>query len=252
MAERVDIPRLVVAGASSGSGKTTVAVALLRALRARGLRVAPFKCGPDYLDPTYHARAAGRQSHNLDGWMMGRDAVLATFARSARGADVAVIEGVMGLYDGASPAGEEGSTAELAKWLAAPVVAVVDAAGMGRTAAALARGLADFDPDLRLAGVICNRVGSRGHLRLLREALSSPPLLGGLPSRAHGGRHRAAGGDPRCLGGGRRRVARPRRHPRPGALGAAALRAGRAGPRTRSSRALPDRPRLRRGVPLLL
>jgi cobyrinic acid a,c-diamide synthase len=184
MAERMDIPRLVVAGASSGSGKTTVAVALLRALRARGLRVAPFKCGPDYLDPTYHARAAGRHGQNLDGWMMGRDAVLATFARSACGVDVAVIEGVMGLYDGASAAGEEGSTAELAKWLSAPVAVVLDAAGMARTVAALARGLADFDPALRLAGVICNQVGSRGHLRLLRDALASPPVLGGLPSRA--------------------------------------------------------------------
>ncbi|HEY6003575.1 MAG TPA: cobyrinate a,c-diamide synthase [Anaeromyxobacter sp.] len=184
MEARLDIPRVVVAGASSGSGKTTVAVALTRALRARGLAVAPFKCGPDYLDPTYHARAAGRPSHNLDGWMMGREASLATFARRARGADVAVIEGVMGLYDGASPAGEDGSTAEMAKWLEAPALAVVDASGMARTVAALARGLADFDPGLRLAGIVCNRVGSRGHLALLREALRSPPVVGGLPSRA--------------------------------------------------------------------
>jgi len=184
MADRIDIPRLVVAGASSGSGKTTVAVALMRALRARGLAVAPFKCGPDYLDPSYHARAAGRPSHNLDGWMMERDASLSTFARCARDADVAVIEGVMGLYDGASPTGEEGSTAEMAKWLAAPVLAVIDASGMARTVAALARGLAQFDPGLRLAGIVCNRVGSRGHLQLLREALGAPPVLGGLPSRA--------------------------------------------------------------------
>ncbi len=183
MAEPIQIPRLVVAGASSGSGKTTVAVALIRALRARGLAVAPFKCGPDYLDPSYHARAAGRPSHNLDGWMMRREASLASFARLARSADVAVIEGVMGLYDGASPTGEEGSTAEMSKWLSAPVLAVVDASGMARTVAALARGLADFDPGLRLAGVICNRVGSRGHLALLREALTAPPVLGGLPDR---------------------------------------------------------------------
>jgi cobyrinic acid a,c-diamide synthase len=182
--ERLLMPRVVVGGGSSGSGKTTVAVALMRALRARGLTVAPFKCGPDYLDPTYHARAAGRPSHNLDGWMMGREAALATFGRAARGADVAVVEGVMGLYDGASPAGEEGSTAEMAKWLAAPALAVVDASGMARTVAAIARGLADFDPDLHLAGVVCNRVGSRGHLDLLREALRSPPVVGGLPSRA--------------------------------------------------------------------
>ncbi len=184
MADRIDIPRLVIAGASSGSGKTTVAVALMRALRARGLAVAPFKCGPDYLDPSYHGRAAGRTCHNLDGWMMGRDASLATFARCARGADVAVIEGVMGLYDSASPTGEEGSTAEMAKWLSAPVLAVIDASGMARTVAALAGGLAQFDPGLCLAGIVCNRVGSRGHLQLLREALSAPPVLGGVPSRS--------------------------------------------------------------------
>src|SRR5690242_2348456 len=111
------IPRLVIAGVSSGVGKTTDSVGLARALRARGLRVAMFKCGPDYLDPTYHARASDGPSHNLDGWMMGREAVLGTFARASRGADIALIEGVMGLFDGASPTGEEGSTAEIAKWL---------------------------------------------------------------------------------------------------------------------------------------
>jgi cobyrinic acid a,c-diamide synthase len=176
-----EVPRLVVAAASSGSGKTTVAVALAAALRARGLRVAPFKCGPDYLDPGYHARAAGAPSHNLDGWMMGREASLATFARAAAGCDLALVEGVMGLFDGASPLGEEGSTAELAKWLAAPVVAVLDASGMARTAAAVAHGLATFDPDLRVAGLVCNRVGSRGHLDLLRQAVAAPPVMGGLP-----------------------------------------------------------------------
>src|ERR1700759_2365768 len=111
------IPRLVIAGAASGVGKTTTVLALAAALRARGLKVAAFKCGPDYLDPTYHARATGGKSHNLDGWMMGRQAVLATFARPAAAADVALVEGVMGLYDGASPDGEEGSAAEVAKWL---------------------------------------------------------------------------------------------------------------------------------------
>src|SRR5712671_954799 len=99
------IPRIVVAATGSGAGKTTVTVGLARALRARGLRVAVFKCGPDYLDPTYHARATGTVCENLDGWMMGRDAVATTFARCARGADLALIEGVMGLYDGASPTG---------------------------------------------------------------------------------------------------------------------------------------------------
>ena len=181
MTERAEIPRLVIAGTASNVGKTTVVVGLARALRARGLDVAVFKCGPDYLDPTYHARATGKLGHNLDGWMMGRDAVLATFSRGARGADVALIEGVMGLFDGASPTGESGSAAEIAKWLAAPVLLVVDASGMARSLAAAARGFAAFDPALRVAGVICNRVGGRGHLDLLREALDEPPVVGGLP-----------------------------------------------------------------------
>jgi cobyrinic acid a,c-diamide synthase len=180
---RLDVPRLVVGAASSGSGKTTLSVALAAALRARGLSVAPFKCGPDYLDPGYHARASGVASHNLDGWMMGEEAVLATFARAARGADVAVVEGMMGLFDGASPTSDEGSTAQIARWLGAPVVAVIDAAGMGRTAAALARGLASFDPALRVGAIVCNRLGSRGHLELLRQAVAAPPMLGGLPAR---------------------------------------------------------------------
>ncbi|MFL5272887.1 MAG: cobyrinate a,c-diamide synthase [Anaeromyxobacteraceae bacterium] len=180
---RVDVPRLVLGAASSGSGKTTLAVAMAAALRARGLSVAPFKCGPDYLDPGYHARASGVASHNLDGWMMGEEAVLATFARAARGADVAIVEGVMGLFDGASPTSDEGSTAQIAKWLGAPVVAVIDAAGMARTAAAVAHGLALFDPALRVGALVCNRVGSRGHLDLLREAVAAPAVMGGLPSR---------------------------------------------------------------------
>ncbi|WP_437897390.1 cobyrinate a,c-diamide synthase [Sorangium sp. So ce124] len=177
------IPRLVVAGTASGVGKTTATVAIARALRARGLQVALFKCGPDYLDPTYHARAVAGTSHNLDGWMMGRDAVLSTFAAEAAGADVALIEGVMGLFDGASPTGEEGSTAEIAKWLEAPVALVVDASGMARSVAALVQGFAGFDPALRVAAVVCNQVGSRGHLDILRQAQvnRSLPVVGGLP-----------------------------------------------------------------------
>jgi cobyrinic acid a,c-diamide synthase len=193
------IPRLVVAGTASGVGKTTVMVGLVRALRARGMRVAVFKCGPDYLDPTYHVRAADASCHNLDGWMMGFEAVMATFMRASHGADIAVIEGVMGLFDGASPSGDEGSTAEVAKWLQAPVLLVCDAGGMARSIAPLARGFSTFDPDLRVAGLICNRIGSRAHLDLLRKATGGvPPVMGGLPKDValafpdrHLGLHRA-------------------------------------------------------------
>ncbi|HEX5659767.1 MAG TPA: cobyrinate a,c-diamide synthase [Polyangiales bacterium] len=170
--------RLVIAGVSSNVGKTTVTVALTHALRARGLSVATFKCGPDYLDPTYHTLASGRPSHNLDGWMMGREAVIESFVEGARGADIALIEGAMGLFDGASPSSNEGSSAEIARWLQAPVLLVLDASGMARSVAALVHGYSTFDPDLRVGGVFANRVGSAGHLALLREA--SPLVLGGM------------------------------------------------------------------------
>src|SRR5215472_575749 len=181
MSIRCSIPRVVIAATSSGAGKTTATVAILGALRARGMRVAAFKCGPDYLDPTYHARALGKPSQNLDSWMMGRDAVLATFARAAAGADIAVIEGMMGLFDGATPDRDEGSTAEIAKWLSAPVLLVHDASGVARTIAAIAQGFAGFDRDLNLAGLICNRVGSRGHLDLLERAQPAARIVGGFP-----------------------------------------------------------------------
>lgn len=179
------IPRLVIAGTASGVGKTTTVVALTRALKARGLRVATFKCGPDYLDPTFHASASGAPCHNLDGWMMGRDAVVGTFTRASRGADVALIEGVMGLFDGASADTDDGSAAQVARWLGAPVLAVVDASGMARTIAAIGHGLATFHPEVRVAGLWANRVGSRGHLELLQRACvgTGTPVVGGLPER---------------------------------------------------------------------
>lgn len=192
MSSNGNVPRIVVSATGSGAGKTTVAVGLIAALRARGMRVAAYKCGPDYLDPTYHARAAGAVSHNLDGWMMGRGAVAATFARTSANADIAVIEGMMGLFDGATPTGDEGSTAEIAKWLGAPVILVTDASGMARTVAAIAHGFAHFDPAVKFAGLICNRLGSRRHLDLLREASREIPVIGGLPAdtaAAFPGRH---------------------------------------------------------------
>jgi len=181
MRSAANIPRVVIAATGSGVGKTTATIALIGALRARGLRVAPFKCGPDYLDPTYHRRAAGVESHNLDSWMMGREAVLATFERASRDADIAVIEGMMGLFDSATPTGDEGSTAQTAKWLEAPVLLVADTSGMARSIAAIAAGYAHFDRGVKVAGVICNRVGSRGHLDILRQASEEVRVVGGLP-----------------------------------------------------------------------
>jgi cobyrinic acid a,c-diamide synthase len=183
MSDHLSIPRLVLAGTGSGVGKTSLAIALLGAFRAQGLKVVSFKCGPDYLDPTYHARVTGTTCHNLDGWMMGRDGVLGTFADAARGADLAVIEGVMGLFDGASPTGDAGSTAEIAKWLEAPVVLAVNASGMSRTICAIAHGFKHYDPNLNIAGLIANQVGSRSHLDLLRKSGPCVPVLGGLPKR---------------------------------------------------------------------
>lgn len=178
------MPRLLIAGVCSGVGKTSIAVGLIRALRQRGARVVPFKCGPDYLDPTYLSRAAGRPCHNLDGWMMGRQAVVDTFVHASADADIAVIEGVMGLFDGASPTTEDGSSAQLGKWLGAPVVLVVDASGMARSIAAVAHGFANFDPELRVQAVLANRVGSRGHQEILQAALGETPLLGALEGNA--------------------------------------------------------------------
>ncbi|MFJ3790860.1 cobyrinate a,c-diamide synthase [Kitasatospora sp. NPDC090091] len=179
----MNIPRLVVAAPSSGSGKTTVATGLIAALAARGLAVSPHKVGPDYIDPGYHALAAGRPGRNLDAFMCGPERIAPLFLHGAAGADVAVVEGVMGLFDGASGRGELASTAHVAKLLRAPVVLVVDASSQSRSVAALVHGFASWDPEVRLAGVILNRVASDRHELLLREALeegSGVPVLGAV------------------------------------------------------------------------
>lgn len=176
--------RIVIAGTSSGAGKTTVTEGLIVALRARGLTVQGFKVGPDYIDPSYHTLASGRPGRNLDTFMAGAELIAPLFLHGASGAQIAVIEGVMGLYDGVDGASETGSTAQVAKLLQAPVVLVVDASSMARSAAALVAGFRDFDPELNVAGVILNKVGSDGHARLLREAIATlpdaPPVLGAL------------------------------------------------------------------------
>jgi cobyrinic acid a,c-diamide synthase len=175
-------PRIVVAGTQSGVGKTTVASGLMAALSAKGYDVAPFKVGPDFIDPSYHALATERPGRNLDAFLSGEELVPRLFAHGARGADVSVVEGVMGLFDGKSGAGEYASTAHVAKLLGAPVVLVLDARAMARSAAAMVHGYATFDPDLRVAGVVLNRVGSDAHERMLREAIESldVPVLGVL------------------------------------------------------------------------
>ncbi|MEU7396256.1 cobyrinate a,c-diamide synthase [Streptomyces albogriseolus] len=176
------VPRLVIAAPSSGSGKTTVATGLMAALSARGMAVSPHKVGPDYIDPGYHALATGRVGRNLDAYLCGAELVAPLFAHGARQCDIAVVEGVMGLFDGAAGEGELASTAQVAKLLRAPVVLVVDASAQARSVAALVHGFVSFDPEVRVGGVILNKVGSERHEVLLREALEATgvPVMGVL------------------------------------------------------------------------
>ncbi|WP_459754334.1 cobyrinate a,c-diamide synthase [Streptomyces sennicomposti] len=176
------VPRLVIAAPSSGSGKTTVATGLMAALAGRGLAVSPHKVGPDYIDPGYHALATGRVGRNLDAYLCGPELIGPLFLHGARGCDIAVVEGVMGLYDGAAGQGELASTAQVAKLLRAPVVLVVDASAQSRSVAALVHGFVTWDPEVRVGGVILNKVASKRHEALLREALEAVgvPVLGVL------------------------------------------------------------------------
>jgi cobyrinic acid a,c-diamide synthase len=176
--------RLIIAGMHSGVGKTTIAAGLIAALRRRRLTVQPFKVGPDYIDAGHHTAAAGRPCRNLDTWMMPPEAVRSLFAHASRDADIAIIEGVMGVFDGASYDDQTGSTTEVAKLLQAPVILVIDASKMARSAAALALGYQSFDPDLPLAGFIVNRVGSDPHGAGVARAIEKStglPVLGWLP-----------------------------------------------------------------------
>ncbi len=175
--------RLVIAGVRSGVGKTTVTAGLIAALARRGLMVQPFKTGPDYIDPTYHTLAAGRPCRNLDTWMVPPERVQALFTHVAADADIAVVEGVMGIFDGFSYEGEEGSTAQVAKLIAAPVILMLDAGKMARSAGALALGYQQFDPALPLAGFIVNKVGSDKHGQGVATAIEQAtglPVLGWL------------------------------------------------------------------------
>jgi len=167
----INFPRLIIAATQSGSGKTTITAGLLGALKNRGLNVQAYKVGPDYIDTGWHALACGKPSHNLDSWLVGKDKLTEIFATTARGADVSIIEGVMGLYDGGR--GGVSSTAEIAKLLDAPVVLVIDAKSMGTSAAAVALGFREFDTSVKLAGVILNRIGSDSHKKMIVDALDA-------------------------------------------------------------------------------
>jgi cobyrinic acid a,c-diamide synthase len=173
----------VIAGTKSGCGKTTITLGIMAALARRGLRVAPFKVGPDFIDPGHHTRIVGAVSKNLDGWMLSKDYNIDCFRRSVRNSDIAVIEGVMGLFDGYDGKSEAGSTAQMAKWLGLPVILLVDAASMARSAAAIVMGFEHFDRQLNYAGVIFNNLGSSRHLSYLKDAIqerTNMPCLGGI------------------------------------------------------------------------
>jgi len=180
-------PRILIAGTHSGVGKTTVATGIMAALHKRGLRAQGFKVGPDFIDPGFHQAATGRPSHNLDGWMLSRETNLDIFARACTDADVAVIEGVMGVFDGKSAASLAGTTAEMALWLEATNVLVLDASAMAGSAAAVVHGFDTLTPEFRLAAVVCNKVASARHSSLLQDALAAhcrPQTLGFLPRDA--------------------------------------------------------------------
>ncbi len=179
--------RLLLAGTHSGVGKTTLTSGLIVALGGRGLAVQPFKVGPDYIDPTYHSLAAGRTCRNLDAWLVPPAQVRAIFDRATQHCDLAMIEGVMGLFDGFGYDDEQGSTAEMAKLLRSPVVVVVDAAKLARSAGALAAGYFNFDHELSIAGFIVNRVGSPRHGQGVARAIeraTGKPVFGWLPREA--------------------------------------------------------------------
>jgi cobyrinic acid a,c-diamide synthase len=179
----VGCPRIVVAGVASGVGKTTIATGLMAALTARGLRVQAYKVGPDYIDPTYHRVATARPSYNLDSWLSSPALVRQRFEAGMHGADIAVIEGVMGLFDGRKQTRDTASTAEIARLLNAPVMLVIDVAHMGQSVAAVVHGFQHLDPYVHLAGVILNKVASSDHEATLRHALAEwtdVPVLGAI------------------------------------------------------------------------
>ncbi|TMN22657.1 cobyrinate a,c-diamide synthase [Lentibacillus cibarius] len=175
--------KIVIAGTESGVGKTTVAIGLMSALKKRGLTVQGFKCGPDYIDPTYHTAVTGRKSRNLDSWMLTHNHVMDVFVNGSQGAEISVIEGVMGFFDGKNSETNQGSTAEISMLTKSPVLLVVNCAGMARSAAAIVKGFQLFDESTNIVGVIANKVGSKGHFELVKNAVEQEchiPVIGYL------------------------------------------------------------------------
>ncbi|MCL2317838.1 MAG: hydrogenobyrinic acid a,c-diamide synthase (glutamine-hydrolyzing) [Methanomassiliicoccaceae archaeon] len=174
-----DIPRIVISATHSGAGKSTITMGLLMALKKRGLDPQSFKVGPDYIDPMHHTMVLGRECRNLDTWMFG-DEIERLFVQGSKGSGISVVEGVMGLYDGKDGVNEEGSTSHLSKMIKAPVILIIDARSMARSAGAIALGFKEYDKATNIAGVIFNRVGSENHLKILRDSLRGIPCIGGV------------------------------------------------------------------------
>ena len=175
--------RLVIAGTGSGVGKTTLTIGLMSALKKKGYTVQGFKCGPDYIDPTYHTAVTGRVSRNIDSWMLSQEMVKEIVNRAGAGADLSIMEGVMGFFDGKNPTNNHGSTAEISIITESPVVLVVNCASMARSAAAIVKGFQEFLKEANIVGVIANQIGSEGHFKIVKTAIEQEcgiPALGYL------------------------------------------------------------------------
>jgi cobyrinic acid a,c-diamide synthase len=180
----MNLPRITIAGPYSGAGKTSVSVGLMGALKRRGLKVQAFKIGPDYIDPSHHSIMLNRPSRNLDAWMVHPNGILEIFQRATQDVDIAVIEGVMGLFDGFDESNENGSTAHIAKLLKSPVILVINVHGMAKSVAPIALGYEKYDRNVRLSGFILNEVGSKKHIDWCKKAINSVtklPVIGALP-----------------------------------------------------------------------
>ncbi len=176
--------QFLIAGTGSGSGKTTITLGLIAAFKKRGFSISPFKCGPDYIDTSFHAMLAEKNAHNLDLWMVGEEKTKEIFQRETRESDISIVEGVMGYFDGLSPLSDEGSSADIAQKLDIPVILVANAKGAARSFAALVKGFIEFSTPTQIIGVIANHISSQRHADILSEVLKSeklPPLLGTVP-----------------------------------------------------------------------